>query len=564
MINHICELIDIPFIIYTSLQTVVTQWGSSEAFAVEVVPAIAPASLRHVYDVDAQFNGSLAEALMAVAKATVTDAGATVMLGAKEYAVTDHLLVPAGTSIKGHGSDVTVLTFTLAAPKRGEPAAAFEMSSNTSLSDFGVVIAPETTHSELVVVDFNGKIGLVAQRLSIVMKQANVGMAFQIQATGFEVLDNNLTQSGNCSRSEARVIYLHQAEHGRVAGNRVQWNCAAFASDISDNVVLEDNSFTCIAEGPINGGTFLATYDLYRHASSKWWAVSRNNFSRPLDSSSDSWQFHETLTTDAPHSYNMGYVQQSLTVNGTAAVMLGSRMVPPAGATLVALGGSGAGQTRLVTGKLPPPYVNTYTIKSAFDGWLEPQKTMVAALPTAAQKLIVGNTFTGTSVVQWFGDTILGVHADNTFTRCNARTGIGGLELGGALQVGALCYKGAPGQVFFTEYLGNTMIDSDGMALVDNFDNTQMNDCASRGWFPGPWIQWATSRRNSFSGISALAKYDANATKSTPRCGAFVLRAMKGYNSTDVIAEDTTFGCPAGMLPGGYDVVGCTHCAIRD
>ena len=85
---------------------------------------------------------------------------------------------------------------------------------------------------------------------------------------------------------------------------------------------------------------------------------------------------------------------------------------------------------------------------------------MVAALPTAAQKLIVGNTFIGTSVVQWFGDTILGVHADNTFQSCNARTGIGGLMIGGALQVGALCYKGAPGQVFFTEYLGNTMIDS--------------------------------------------------------------------------------------------------------
>lgn len=324
-----------------------------------VVPTITPASPPYVFDVDAQYNGSLADALAAVAKANLVDTSAVVMLGAKEYAVTDHLLVPQGTSIKGHGADATTLTFTLGAPKRGEPAAAFEMSSNTSLSDFTVVIAPETTHNELVVVDFNSKVGLVAQRLSIQMKQANVGMAFQLQATGFELLDNNLTQSGNCSRSQDRVIYLHQAAHGRVAGNRVEWNCAAFSADISDNVVLEDNSFSCIAKGPIDGGTFIATYDLYRHPSSKWWAVSRNNFSRPLDSKSDSWQFHETLTTDAPHSYNMGYVEQVLTVNGTAAVMLGSRMVPPAGATLVALGGSGAGQKRLVTGKLPHPYVTS-------------------------------------------------------------------------------------------------------------------------------------------------------------------------------------------------------------
>ena len=79
------------------------------------------------------------------------------------------------------------------------------------------------------------------------------------------------------------------------------------------------------------------------------------------------------------------------------------------------------------------------------------------------------------------------------------------------------------------------------MALVDNYDNTQMNDCAGRGWFPGPWIQWATSRRNRFSGLSKLAEYDANGT--APRCGAFVQRAMKGYNSTDVVAESTTFDC---------------------
>ena len=540
------------------LQSVMTQWGESVPFTVEVVPQIAPSSPR-VYDVDSQYNGSVADALTAVAKANLP--GAAVVLGAKQYAVTEHLLVPPGTSIRGAGAAATTITFTLAPPRRGEPAAAFEMSSNTSLRDFGVVISPATTHNELVVVDFSGKIGLVAQRLSIVMAQKNVGMAFQLQATGFEVLDNNITQAGACGRSSARSIFLHQAQHGRVAGNVVRWNCNAFASDISDNVVLEDNDFTCIATGAINSGTYISTYDLYRHPSSKWWAVSRNNFSRPLNSSADSWQFHETLTTDAPHSYNMGFVEEIIDVNGTAAVVLGSRMVPPAGATLVALGGSGAGQFRLVTGKLPAPYVNTYTIKSPFDGWLLPQKTMVAALPTAAQKLIVGNSFTGTSVVQWFGDTILGVHADNTFKSCNARSGIGGLETGGALQVGALCYKGAPGQVFFTEYLGNTMVDSDGMVLTDNFDNDQMNDCGSRGWFPGPWIQWATSRRNSFSGVSELARYDAN--KTTPRCGAFILRAMKGYNSTDVIAEDTSFDCPAGMLPGGYDVVGCSHCTIR-
>jgi hypothetical protein len=439
------------------------------------------------------------------------------------------------------------------------------------------------------------------------MLQPNVGMAFQIQGTGFELLNNTLTQSGNCSRSESRVIYMHGSQHGVIAGNDVRWNCAAWSADVSDNVVVEDNRFTCINNGTIDGGTYIATYDLYHHPSSKWWAVTRNRFSRPLASTPDSWQFHETVTTDAPHrylslqlvshkasgpekpspfhapgfggstnalipnsvlrvynfSYNMGHVEQLFSVNGSAAVKLGSRLRPPPGATVVALGGSGAGQFRLVTGRLPAAFGNSYTLSAPFDGWLRENITLVAALPTAAQKLIVGNEFIGTSVVQWFGDTLLGVHADNTFQSCNARTGIGGLMIGGALQVGALCYKGAPGQVFFTEYLGNIMVDSDGMALVDNYDNTQMNDCAARGWFPGPWIQWATSRRNHFSGVSKLAKHDANGT-TLPRCGAFVQRAMKGYNSTDVIAERTTFECPPSNEAGGYDVQGCSHCSIRE
>jgi hypothetical protein len=98
---------------------------------------------------------------------------------------------------------------------------------------------------------------------------------------------------------------------------------------------------------------------------------------------------------------------------------------------------------------------NVFTIDRPFDGWLVPNASMVAALPTVGRKLIVGNTFIGTSVVQWFGDTTHGVHADNSFVSCNARSGIGGVELGGALQAAGLCYKGAPGQVFFTEYVGN-------------------------------------------------------------------------------------------------------------
>ena len=197
-------------------------------------------------------------ALAAVAKAALpSSTRAEVVLGAKQYLITRHLFVPAGTSIKGAGSDATTLSFTLGPPERGEPSAAFEMSSNTSLSNFSVVITENTTHAKLVVVDFSGgKRGLVASGLSVIMRQTKVGMAFQMESVAdFEVRDNNLSQIGACDRTEARVLFMHDSQHGTIAGNHIQWNCAAISADISDNVVVEDNKFECIATGAINGGT---------------------------------------------------------------------------------------------------------------------------------------------------------------------------------------------------------------------------------------------------------------------------------------------------------------------
>ena len=91
---------------------------------------------------------------------------------------------------------------------------------------------------------------------------------------------------------------------------------------------------------------------------------------------------------------------------------------------------------------------------------------------------------------------------------------------------------------------------------------TTLNCAQARGWYPGPWIRWLVVRRNSFAGVSALAVHDANGTATPPRCGALVLRAERGFNSTDVVAENQTFLCPSGMTAGGNDVVGCDHCAI--
>ena len=71
-------------------------------------------------------------------------------------------------------------------------------------------------------------------------------------------------------------------------------------------------------------------------------------------------------------------------------------------------------------------------------------------------------------------------------------------------------------------------------------------------------------RRNAFSGISVLAKYDAQQAGTVPRCGALVQRAERGANTTDLVAEHQRYSCPAGMLWGGTDIAGCSHCAVRE
>ena len=118
------------------IQSVSTQWGSSETFIVELV-RISSSPNTQTFDVDATYNGSIPVALAAVAKVSLSQGTtAEVVLGAKTYMITEHLAVPAGTSIKGAGAAATTLTFSLRPPQRGEPGAAFEMVCTQSPASF--------------------------------------------------------------------------------------------------------------------------------------------------------------------------------------------------------------------------------------------------------------------------------------------------------------------------------------------------------------------------------------------------------------------------------------------
>ena len=172
------------------------------------------------------------------------------------------------------------------------------------------------------------------------------------------------------------------------------------------------------------------------------------------------------------------------------------------------------------------------------------------------KKLVVGNSFHRSQVVQYYANNVLDVTADNSFAQCAAK---GDSGFNGPIQVQGLCYKGAPGQIVFMEVLGNTLIDSDGIVISDNFD---VKGC----FYPGPWVRGAVVRRNTIAGISFLARFQANMSNaSAPRCGAVVQAAARGGpNSSDLVAEHQDFHCPPGMLDGGgNNLSACDHCLVR-
>ncbi len=125
-----------------------------------------------------------------------------------------------------------------------------------------------------------------ARGLTVRLLAPNVGSAFLLDgARGVEIVGNTISQSGACARGAARVFEGHHVERLRIAANNVHWSCAAFGFDISDAVVIEDNTFNGSAYrvgDPTGNGIW--TYDIHgggRRPSSSLWSIARNAFVRP-------------------------------------------------------------------------------------------------------------------------------------------------------------------------------------------------------------------------------------------------------------------------------------------
>jgi hypothetical protein len=227
--------------------------------------------------------------------------------------------------------------------------------------------------------------------------------------------------------------------------------------------------------------------------------------------------------------------------------------------TVKILGGSGTGQTRIVTGW--DSTTRTLQLETPFDSYFLPagdSGSILALVGSFGAKAIVGNVFNWTEVVQWYSNTLGGVIADNSLTDCNV---LDGGNVGNA-SVGAYgaCYNG-PGPVWFTEFTGNTQVRSDGIGLLDAAVRPggagNQKDCPV---YAGAYIRWSVLRRNRISGISL-------AQAPEQRCGTI---SNSNLNSTDLLSEHNVIECP----PGGKSVnangaqnnwsnISCHHCLTR-
>ena len=133
------------------------------------------------------------------------------------------------------------------------------------------------------------------------------------------------------------------------------------------------------------------------------------------------------------------------------------------------------------------------------------------------------------------------------------------------------CYHGAA-PVFFTEYLGNKFVDSDGILLQDVYGPADFQ-CGGKDGYLGPWIRWAVVRRNSFKGVSLASRVFAERTSTPMVCPAISLQQEHDAStkseqgrSSDVVTEHDTFECEvAGAVAGGYkvNVSNCDQCSVR-
>ena len=150
------------------------------------------------------------------------------------------------------------------------------------------------------------------------------------------------------------------------------------------------------------------------------------------------------------------------------------------------------------------------------------------------------------------------------FSDCNVQPG-GNINHGSVGAVGE-CYHGVD-EVWYSEFRQNVMTRSDGISLRDSYlsKGGEGGACAA---FGGPWVRWSVIRANIMSGISQASLNESLKNKVQPACAAVSIFATgypEGQGSSDIVAEQNVFECPATGLQNssGYHMGNCQACVRR-
>jgi len=505
------------------------------------LPERVPASSLLLFDVEAAYNGNITAALEAAASSPIGDK--LVLLGSRIYSLTSTLSVPTNTTLAGLGVTISTLTFALPTSSNGDGPSqpCVSGSSSWGIRDLTVSITnappgcPAISHEA-------GSFNFTAKRVSVILLQNNVSNAFRLLGSQWDVSDCSITQAGVClwpptsdnTNFPASVaLRLQTSSDGTFSRNNLNWSCGGMDMDVSQRIVFEDCNVTETNVGAFPHGNSISSYSALDSGVpfSQSYLYAHNRQVRPPNNNRSNFGFHESLTTDGPGGWGGG-VFTSSSIDGTIISLGGSGLRLTTGkiigASAIVIAGPGTGQYRSISGLIN---ASAITLAKPFDAHVMPGESVIVILGTIGGKIVADNTFIWGSVVQEFGTTLTGVFAENSFDhQDNAFADAGDVD--GSLTGFGLCYSpdaSAPEPLFFVEYRGNKMNDSNGIALHDVYNN----NCNS-SW-PGPYIKWVSIINNSISGVAPSADPGV--------CGTINATNPK---TSDLLVEGNIFNCASG------------------
>jgi hypothetical protein len=432
-------------------------------------------------------------------------------------------------------------------------------ASGWGLADFTLEVAAAPPNTKGVLARGND---FTVRRLAVQLRQTNATSAIKVDfARRFEIADTLMVQhelcfwgpkggmhDANTPFPDSSTLQIHNASFGHVHGCTLLWKCSGYDMDVSSNMIFEENNLTSTEAGVLPHGNSVSFYDFHNVPTSENWTFSHNYMARPPNNDPHNWAFHETFTGDGSGGFGAGPVL-AVSTDGAALTIGFALRANPVGGTVMVCGGGGLGQHAVIAAVWQRPSDNATVLglASALDDHVVAGRSTLCLTATVGSKIVSGNSFNWGMVVQWFGTTTRGVISDNDFTDMNVcSSGYGCKSGNGAIEGFGLCYNG-PEPMWMAEYSGNTLVRSNGVALMDSVVSTPV--CNASSGYGGPFTRWQVVRRNSIAGVAA----------SQTECGTVTLSSAA---STDVVVEGNTFDCPPGKTQPPI-AVSCDHCRVQ-